>query len=205
MPINLRKPDIEVRKSGGGIKSLEHVDAGNRTVSHAQNKSPMRIKFKSVATALALCLVFQVQADTLLGKVINVADGDTITVLDDTHTQHKIRLTGIDAPEKRQAFGNVSKQSLADMVAGQPVAVEWVKVDKYGRKVGKVLLAGLDCNLVQIKRGLAWHYKQYQREQSPTDQQSYAAAEIEARAAKLGLWRDADPMPPWEFRHNKKP
>ena len=150
---------------------------------------------------MALCLVFQVQADTLLGKVINVADGDTITVLDDTNTQHKIRLAGIDAPEKRQAFGNVSKQNLADMVAGQAVAVEWVKVDKYGRKVGKVLLAGTDCNLVQVKRGLAWHYKQYQREQSFTDQQSYAAAETEARAAKLGLWRDAEPMPPWKFRH----
>ena len=76
---------------------------------------------------LALCLVLQVQADTLLGKVINVADGDSITVLDDTNTQHKIRLTGIDAPEKRQAFGNVFKQSLADMVAGQSVTVEWVK------------------------------------------------------------------------------
>ena len=185
------------------VKSLEHLDAGNRMVSHAQNKFPILqtiSNFKSAATMLALCLVFQVQADTLLGKVINVADGDTITVLDDTHTQHKIRLTGIDAPEKRQAFGNVSKQSLVEQVAGQSVAVEWVKVDKYGRKVGKVLLAGLDCNLEQVKRGLAWHYKQYQREQSPTDQQSYAAAEIEARAAKLGLWRDADPIPPWEFR-----
>lgn len=190
------------------VKSLEHLDAGNRMVSHAQNKFPILqtiSNFKSAATMLALCLVFQVQADTLLGKVINVADGDTITVLDDTHTQHKIRLTGIDAPEKRQAFGNVSKQSLVEQVAGQSVAVEWVKVDKYGRKVGKVLLAGLDCNLVQVKRGLAWHYKQYQREQSPTDQQSYAAAEIEARAAKLGLWRDADPVPPWEFRHKGKP
>ena len=113
----------------------------------------MRIKFKSAATDLALCLVFQVQADTLLGKVINVADGDSITVLDDTNTQHKIRLTSIDAPEKRQAFGNVSKQSLADMVAGQSVTVEWVKTDRYGRKMGKVLLAGMDCNLVQVKRG----------------------------------------------------
>jgi len=153
---------------------------------------------------LALCLVFQVQANTLLGKVFNVADGDTITVLDDTNTQHKIRLAGIDAPEKRQAFGNVSKQGLADMVAGQSVAVEWVKVDKYGRKLGKVLLAGQDANLMQIKRGLAWHYKQYQREQSPTDQQSYAAAEIEASAAKLGLWRDVEQVPPWEFRRKLK-
>jgi len=191
--------------AGGGIESLVHVDSGNHPVSHSDNKSPMSITFKTAATMLVLCLVFQVQADTLLGKVINVADGDTITILDDTNTQHKIRLTGIDAPEKRQAFGNVSKQSLADMVAGQSVAVEWVKADKYGRKLGKVLLAGLDCNLVQIKRGLAWHYKQYQREQSPTDQKSYAAAEIEARAAKLGLWRDADPVPPWEFRHQVAP
>ena len=72
------------------------------------------------------------QADNLLGKVINVADGYTITVLDDTSAQHKIRLAGIDASEKRQALGNVSKQRLADMVASQSVAVEWVKVDKYG-------------------------------------------------------------------------
>ena len=83
------------------------------------------------------------------------------------------------------------------MVAGQSVAVEWVKTDRYGRKVGKVLLAGLDCNLEQVKRGLAWHYKQYQREQSPADQQSYAAAEIEARQVQAGLWRDAAPVLPW--------
>jgi endonuclease YncB( thermonuclease family) len=153
--------------------------------------------------SLVLLLALQAHADTLLGKVINVADGDTITVLDDSQNQHKIRLAGIDAPEKRQAFGNVSKQSLADMVAGQSVVVEWVKVDKYKRKVGKVLLADLDCNLAQVKRGLAWHYKQYQREQSSTDQRSYAAAEIEARAAQVGLWRDVDPMPPWEFRHKQ--
>ena len=115
----------------------------------------MRFKFTSAVAGLALCLVFQVQANTLLGKVINVADGDTITILDDNNTQHKIRLTGIDAPEKRQAFGNVSKQSLVERVAGQSVAVEWVKVDRYGRQIGKVLLAGRDANLEQVKRGLA--------------------------------------------------
>ena len=98
----------------------------------------MRIKFKSAAIALALCLVFQVQANILLGKVINVADGDTITVLDDTNTQHNIRMDGIDAPEKRQAFGNVFWESLAVQVVGQSVTVEWDKVDRYGRKVGKV-------------------------------------------------------------------
>ena len=163
----------------------------------------MRMQFKSAAAMLVLCLVSQAQAETLLGKVIHVQDGDSITVLDETHTQHKIRLTGIDAPERRQAFGNVSKESLAEQVAGQSVAVEWDKVDRYGRKVGKVLLAGMDSNLVQIKRGLAWHYKKYEREQSLADRQSYAVAE--AKAAKLGLWTDADPMPPWRFRRKRTP
>ena len=143
----------------GAVKSLEGMSAGHRLYSHADNKSPILKTisiFKSAATALALCLVFQAQAETLLGKVIHVQDGDSITVLDDTRTQHKIRLTGIDAPERRQAFGSVSKESLAEQVAGQSVAVEWDKVDRYGRKVGKVLLGGLDSNLVQVKRGLAW-------------------------------------------------
>ena len=184
----------------GAVQSLQPSNWRHPIASHAEKKSPMRMQFKSAATMLVLCLVFQAQAETLLGKVIHVQDGDSITVLDDTRTQHKIRLTGIDAPERRQAFGNVSKESLAEQVAGQSVAVEWDKVDRYGRKVGKVLLAGMDSNLVQIKRGLAWHYKQYEREQSPADRQSYAAAEAEARAAKLGLWRDAEPTPPWEFR-----
>jgi endonuclease YncB( thermonuclease family) len=83
------------------------------------------------------------------------------------------------------------------------VAVEWVKVDKYGRKLGKVLLGGLDCNLVQVKRGLAWHYKQYQREQSPNDRKLYEAAEDSAKAGMRGLWRDTDAVPPWEFRDTK--
>ena len=120
--------------------------------------------------------VHQANVDILLGKVIHVQDGDTITVLDDTNTQHKIRLSGIDAPEKREAFGNISKQSLADMVAGQAVAVDWVKADKYRRKVGKVMLAGLDVNLMQVKRGLAWHYKAYEREQPVIDRLAYADA-----------------------------
>jgi endonuclease YncB( thermonuclease family) len=88
-----------------------------------------------------------------------------------------------------------------DMVAGQSMAVEWVKVDKYGSKLGKVLLAGLDCNLMHVKRGPGMALQAALREQSSTDQQSYAAAEIKARAAKLGLWRDADPMALWVFRH----
>ena len=176
---------------------------GNLTVSHTQIEFPTRMIFKTAATTLALCLVFQVQADTLLGKVISVADGDTITILDDTQTQHKIRLTGIDAPEKKQPFGQRSKQSLSDLVFAKTVTVETNKVDKYKRNVGKVLVDGLDANLVQVQRGFAWHYKAYEREQSTIDRKAYAVAESEARAARRGLWADSEPVPPWEFRHNK--
>jgi endonuclease YncB( thermonuclease family) len=129
----------------------------------------MRVTFKSAATMLALCLVFQVHADTLLGKVIHVADGDTITVLDANKVQHKIRLSGIDAPEKAQPFGDKAKQSLSDLVFGKPVSVETDKTDRYGREVGKVLVDSVDANLEQVRRGLAWHYKAYQREQRPKD------------------------------------
>ena len=126
-----------------------------------------------LSVMLVLCLVFQVQADTLLGKVIGVADGDTITVLDADKVQHKIRLAGIDAPEKKQAFGNRSKESLSDLVFDRTVNVETEKRDRYGRKIGKVLVNGQDVNLVQVDRRMAWFYREYQREQSPSDRKLY--------------------------------
>ena len=156
---------------------------------------------KYSAIILALLLGLTCHAATIDGRVVSVADGDTITVLDADNVQHKIRLAGIDAPEKKQPFGQRSKQSLSDLVFDKAVTVDTNKRDKYKRNVGKVLVDGTDANLEQIKRGMAWHYKQYQREQSPADQQSYTAAEIEARAAMLGLWREAEQVPPWEFRH----
>lgn len=149
--------------------------------------------------ALATC-----NAATIEGRVVSVADGDTVTVLDDTNTQHKIRLSGIDAPEKKQPFGQRSKQSLSDLVFAKAVTVETDKRDKYGREVGKVLVGGVDANLVQVQRGFAWHYKAYEREQPATDRKVYADAENEARAARRGLWAEAEPMPPWEFRHQRK-
>jgi endonuclease YncB( thermonuclease family) len=154
--------------------------------------------------SLILLLALQAHADILLGKVIHVADGDTITVLDDTNTQHKIRLAGIDAPEKRQAFGQRSQESLSDLVFSKSVAVETDKRDKYGREVVKVLVGGVDANLVQVQRGMAWHYKAYEREQSVIDRKVYADAENEAKAARRGLWADADPVPPSDFRRRQK-
>lgn len=140
----------------------------------------------------------------LSGKVVGVSDGDTITVLDSTKTQHKIRLAGIDAPEKAQPFGQRSKEHLSDLVFGKQVTIDGDKIDKYQRQVGKVLVGGLDVNLAQLKAGLAWHYKEYAKEQLLNDRATYAATEDAARSARFGLWQDKAPMPPWEWRHNGK-
>lgn len=156
---------------------------------------------KYSAIFLALMLGLTCHAATVDGIVVSGADGDTITVLDADKVQHKIRLAGIDAPEKKHAFGQRSKQSLSDLVFDKAVTVETNKRDKYQREVGKVVVAGLDANLEQVKRGMAWHYKAYEREQSAIDRKAYADAEIEAKAARRGLWTDTEPVPPWEFRH----
>ena len=139
--------------------------------------------------------------ETLQGKVVRISDGDTITVLDGNKVQHKIRLAGIDAPEKSQAFGERSKQHLSDLVFGKTVTVDWNKSDKYGRTVGKVIVNGQDANLRQVQAGLAWHYKQYEKEQSAADRSAYAHAETDAKTIKSGLWQDTAPTPPWDFRH----
>lgn len=138
---------------------------------------------------------------TLQGTVLAISDGDTITVLDSSKMQRKIRLAGIDAPEKSQAFGKRSKQHLSDLVFGKTVTVDWNKTDKYGRTIGKVIVNGQDANLSQVQAGLAWHYKQYEHEQPASDRKSYAQAEVDARVRKVGLWGDATPTPPWDFRH----
>jgi len=151
---------------------------------------------------LVLTLSFPAQAD-FMGNVVGVTDGDTITVLDADKVQHKIRLTGIDAPEKKQPFGNRSKQSLSDMVFNKTVTVETDMRDRYGRELGKVLAGGKDVNLEQVRAGMAWHYKAYERTQSATDRQAYADAENEAKTVKRGVWMDANPISPWEWRHKK--
>jgi endonuclease YncB( thermonuclease family) len=158
---------------------------------------------RSLFATIFLLLTVKLQAATLQGKVVSVADGDTLTVLDDKKTQHKIRLQGIDAPEKAQAFGQKSKQSLNQLVHSKMVTVEFEKKDKYGRTVGKVLLNGTDVCLEQIKLGMAWHYKQYQSEQSKEDRDTYAQAEQTARTQVVGLWKDKSPTPPWEFRRQR--
>jgi endonuclease YncB( thermonuclease family) len=141
---------------------------------------------------------------TLTGRVVRIADGDTVTILDSTNTQHRIRLQGIDAPESHQAFGTQSKKSLSDMVFDKDVTVEYDKIDRYGRLVGKIILNGVDVCLEQIKAGMAWHYKDYEDEQTPADRDLYARAEDDARNARRGLWADANPIEPSEYRRDER-
>jgi endonuclease YncB( thermonuclease family) len=158
---------------------------------------------------LSALLVSIAHAETLHGRVVSVADGDTVTVLDASNRQHKIRLGGIDAPEKEQAFGQRSKQNLSRLVFGKDVRIEWDKRDKYKRIVGKVWVQPescpscpmtLDAGHAQITVGLAWWYRKYASEQSPQDRGAYEFSEQEAKAKHVGLWQDADPTPPWEWR-----
>lgn len=151
----------------------------------------------------ALVLCNMAAAKVIHGRVVGVSDGDSVSVLDAQKTQYKIRLAGIDAPERAQAYGQKAKESLSDLVFGKLVDVEWSKQDRYGRIVGMITLAGVDINLEQIKRGMAWHYKQYQNEQSPEDRVAYAQSESQARDKKLGLWRDPAPIEPAVFRQKK--
>lgn len=155
---------------------------------------------------IPLLLVWSISAsaETLVGRVVGVADGDTVTVLDEQRQQHKIRLTGIDAPEKGQAFGHRSKESLSDAVFGKTVAIEWNKLDRYGRIVGKIVVDARDVNLSQVEAGLAWWYQKYSAEQSVADQQLYAQAEERAKRERLGLWKEAEPVAPWDWRKLRK-
>ena len=152
-------------------------------------------------------------AAELLGTIIAVADGDTVTLLDGAHRQHRVRLSAIDAPERRQSYGERAKQHLASLVFGKTVRVSWEKRDRYRRIVGRVLAGEcveskcrytIDVGLEQIKAGLAWHYKQYAVEQPPAERARYAAIELRARERREGLWNDPEPVPPWQFRHERR-
>jgi endonuclease YncB( thermonuclease family) len=130
-------------------------------------------------------------------KVVRIADSDTITVLLDK-TQRKIRLEGIDAPEKGQAFGTKARRALREKISGKTVRIDWKQRYRYGRIVGRVYLGDRDISLEMVRDGMAWHCKRYSRETA------LAEAEREARADRRGLWADDKPTLPWEWRKQAK-
>lgn len=130
------------------------------------------------------------------GKVVDVHDGDTITVqFEDEH--YKIRFAGIDAPELAQPFGIKAKQVLAARILGKDVKIVWTKRDRYGRMIGDVFIREAWVNAEMIEFGWAWHYKAYSKDRD------LAAHEDKAKTSKRGLWSDDQAVPPWEFRKKK--
>ena|SRR3989338_5782604 len=130
------------------------------------------------------------------GSVLRVNDGDTLTILTKNKLWLKVRLLEIDAPERGQAFGNKSKQSLARVCAKQQATVFFDKQDKYGRILGRVFCNKIDANRWQVAQGMAWVYDQYVNDHSLYQLQK------KARDKKIGLWRDKKPTAPWVYRHN---
>lgn len=134
------------------------------------------------------------------GRVVAVTDGDTIKVLDGTQ-EIRVRLSGIDCPELGQPFGKAAKQFASIAAFGKTVAVDVVELDRYGRTVGVVILPdGTKLNHKLVEAGLAWWYQKY----APDDAR-LEALELEAKAAKRGLWADANPVPPWDWRRGTRP
>jgi endonuclease YncB( thermonuclease family) len=161
----------------------------------------VRLLAECAAGCVLLLVCFAAGAAELSGKVVGISDGDTITVLTAEKHQVKVRLAGIDAPEKAQPFGQKSKENLSKWVFGKDVVVEWHKVDRYERMVGRVTVQGKDVNFEQVRAGLAWHYKDFAGEQSSGDRERYAGAEMMARQSRVGLWSDKNPEAPWAYRH----
>jgi len=138
---------------------------------------------------------------TIHGKVVSVADGDTITILDEGKQQTKIRLYGIDTPEKAQAFGKKAKKFTASLTAGKQAKVEVYDTDRYGRSVGVVFVNGTNVNEEIIKNGYAWQYQKYCKASFCDD---WLKLEEHARSFAFGLWADSNPQPPWDWRKAKR-
>jgi endonuclease YncB( thermonuclease family) len=130
------------------------------------------------------------------GKVVSVQDGDTLTILIDRR-QVRVRLTDIDAPELKQAFGTRSRQSLSEMCFGKIASLDVRGQDRYHRSLAQVTCDGKDANAEQVRRGYAWIFVRY----APRDSPLYFL-EQEARTARRGLWADSAPVAPWDWRRN---
>lgn len=140
----------------------------------------------------------------LEGESIAVQDGDSFVLRTGDGRKLRIRIEGIDAPEKGQPFAGVSRRHLAGLLRDRSLRLEVRKVDRYGRQVARVHDGGTDVGLAQLQAGLAWFYRRYQSEQEPEVRRAYARAEARARDAAVGLWRDDAPLPPWEQRRRQR-
>jgi endonuclease YncB( thermonuclease family) len=155
-----------------------------------------------VASIAAIVAAWPTQArgetQSVTGRVIGVRDGDSITVLAPGNEQLKVRLEGIDAPELKQPFSQQSKQALSDFVFSKTVVLQVTGKDRYKRTLAVVMVEGVNVNLEMVRRGFAWRFDKYSKDAE------LLAAQEEAKAGRQGLWRDPEPVPPWEWRAKGK-
>jgi len=152
----------------------------------------------SIAFIVCAALLHAEPQPEITGKVVGVHDGDSITVLAAGNVQLKVRLEGIDAPELKQAFSQQSKEALSGLVFGKTVNLHVTGKDRYKRTLAVVVVEGVNVNLELVRRGMAWRYDKYSKDAA------LLAAQDEAKAARRGLWADAAPVPPWEWRTKAK-
>lgn len=143
-------------------------------------------------------------ADQFAATILKISDGDTLTVVDEHSTQHRVRLAFIDAPESQQNEGSNAQQFLKKLIHNQTIKVEVMERDRYGRVVGKIWLNGRDINFEMVKHGFAWHYTQYAKKQSKQEFNQYSTAQNTAKQQQIGLWRARNPQAPWDYRKEKR-
>lgn len=153
---------------------------------------------KVITLLLFFSISFPVLAEVIQGKVIHIADGDTLTIFTKNNQQIKVRLSGIDAPEKAQPFGKKSKQFLARLAFQKQATVNVETKDRYRRSIGKVVIEGVDINSELIRQGMAWVYRKY------TNDKKLYKLEAEAKQASRGLWGFDKPIEPWLWRKGKR-
>jgi micrococcal nuclease len=132
------------------------------------------------------------------GKVVAITDGDTFVLLNEKKEQVKIRLHGIDAPEKKQDFGTAAKNYLSSLIYNKEITIEYKNLDRYGRTIGIVFIEELNVNEKMLEEGMAWHFKKYDKNSD------WAALEDKAKEGKKGLWVLSNAIAPWEWRNRKK-
>lgn len=133
-------------------------------------------------------------AETLIGQVVRVSDGDTVTLSSPTRGQWRIRIAGIDAPELSQAYGRDARRALLALCQGRTARAEVHTFDRYGRAVSRLFCSGIDAAALQVGNGYAWVYQRY------TSHHRLLALQAEARTARRGLWAAPRPLPPWRYR-----
>lgn len=158
--------------------------------------------YKQLSGALANITASSSSAATdvdLTGRVVRVADGDTVTILDHSNTQHKVRLYGIDTPERDQPYGKAAKNALVRLIDNRPVGVVIVTTDSFGRTVGTLYRDGINLNEAMVADGYAWWYQHF-----APHERHLQEAEQQARAQGLGLWAEPRPVPPWDWRRKQR-